>query len=219
MTTVACVFVKGHVPFTSDYVRKLASMVYRWMDRPYRFVCLTDKKESNFGSKVEPIRIPWTGEFRGWWAKVSLFDPALNLTGRVLYLDLDTLVVGPLAPILDFPAPFALIPHAGRFDGRDGLQVVKRFNSSVMVWNAGEQAALYTEWTPAIAAELHGDQDWVGQQAPNAAPMPLEWFPRISEITAGGVFNVPAAAKVVLVKTPKCEEAARRWPSFREVWR
>ena len=46
MTTVACVFVRGHVPFTAEYVTRLAAMVKRWMDRPYQFVCLTDSPES-----------------------------------------------------------------------------------------------------------------------------------------------------------------------------
>jgi hypothetical protein len=217
MTTVACVFVKGHVPFTSEYVRRLASMVRRWMDRPYRFVCLTDKTSLQpFGPTVEAIRIPWNGDLRGWWAKLHLFAPKTGLTGRVLYLDLDTLVVNSLAPILDYPAPFALVPHSGRFEGGGGLRVVKRFNSSVMVFNAGEQAHLFERFTPDVPKDLWGDQCWIGEQSPNAATMPIEWFPRFSEILNG---PVPAAAKVVLMKTPKNVVAAGRYPWVAHAWR
>jgi hypothetical protein len=216
MTTVACVFVQGHVPFTSDYVRRLASMVHRWMDRPFRFVCLTDKVKPEFGPNVEPIRVPWTGEFRGWWAKTLLFDRMLGLSGRILYLDLDTLVVGPLAPILDFPAPFALIPHSGRFEGKGGLQVVKRFNSSVMVWNAGEQSAIYDTFTPEIPKRLWGDQDRIGELCPRAATFPDDWCPRFSDVKDG---VLPPAAKVVLMKTPKNIVAAQRHRWVDEAWR
>lgn len=216
MTTVACVFVQGHVPFSSEYVIRLASMVRRWMDRPYRFVCLTDKKRPQFGAHVEPITIPWAREFYGWWAKLHLFRNDIGLTGRVLYLDLDTLVVNSLAPILDYPAPFALLPHAGRFEGRNGLRVVKRFNSSVMVFNAGEQAHVVDRFTPETPRDLWGDQDHIGECCPDAATMPADWCPRFSEISLQP--HLRDAAKVILMKTPKNVEAARRYDWVREAW-
>lgn len=216
MTTVACVFVQGHVPFTSEYVIRLASMVRRWMDRPYRFVCLTDKKTPEpFGPGIEAIQIPWSREFYGWWAKISLFRADIGLTGRVLYLDLDTLVVNALAPILDFPAPFALVPHSGKFEGMNGRAVVKRFNSSVMAFDAREQSHIAEQWSPDVAARLHGDQDWIGEISTDAATMPLEWFPRISEIRNAAL---PASAKVVLCKSPKNVKAANLYPWVKQAW-
>lgn len=216
MTTVACVFVRGHVAFSSDYVNRLASMVKRWMDRPYRFVCLTDKGRQSITRHIEQVVIPWTGELYGWWAKLYLFRRDIGLTGRVLYLDLDTLVVNSLAPVLDYPANFALLPHAGKFEGLHGRTVVKRFNSSVMVFNAGEQAHIAEAFTPDIATRLWGDQDHIGEQAPNAATLPAGWCPRFSELAG----RKPSAdAKVILMKTPKNVEAARRYWWVREAWR
>jgi hypothetical protein len=216
MTTVACVWVKGHVPYPVEYVSRLEAMVQRWIDRPYRFVCVTDRP-GQLPTGVTPAVIPNQAPLYGWWSKVQLFNPRVALQGRVLYLDLDTLVVASLAPILDYPAPFALVPHAGKFDGMHGRQVVKRFNSSVMVWDAGTQAHLYKAWTPQVAARLWGDQDWIGEQtAPDAAvAMPAAWFPRLSEL---GGSRPSGAAKVVLSKTPKNMEAARRWKWFDQAW-
>jgi hypothetical protein len=213
MTTVVCVWVRGHVPFTAEYVTRLYGMVDRWIDRPFRFVCLTDRPEK-LPSRISTVRIVPPRGCKAWWTKVQLFRPTTSIEGRVLYLDLDTLIVGPLAPILDYPAPFALAPHAGMFQGQDGLAVVKRFNSSVMVWNAGEQAALYDSWTPIVAKRLFGDQDFIGEQCPEAAAMPAAWFPRISAVQP----PFGPDAKVVLVKKPKNIEAAKRWPWFREAW-
>src|SRR5688500_17668854 len=107
MTTVACVWVDGHVPFTADYVTRLRAMVARWMDRPYEFVCLTDRPYQIPTVDTIPVPPPILA-IKGWWSKIQLFNPAMPFTGRVLYLDLDTLIVGALAPILDFPSPFAL---------------------------------------------------------------------------------------------------------------
>ena len=218
MTTVCCLFVRGHVPYTADYVVKLAAMVRRWMDRPYRFVCLTDQpKLLRRWDGIETITVtPFKGLY-AWWNKVQLFDPWIGLSGRTLYLDLDTLVVGPLAPVLDFPAPFALLPHEGRFDGKGPRKVVKRFNSSVMVWNPGHATYLLAAaWHPTVSERLWGDQDWIGEQMPDAATMPAGWFPRLSAIRGG---PVPSEAKVILAKSPKNAEAARRWAWVRQVWR
>lgn len=217
MTTVACVWVQGHVPFTAEYVRKLAAMTRRWMDRPYRFVCLTDRPRKLEGA-VETVEIPGPGGLFGWWPKLRLFDPSVGLSGRVLYLDLDTLIVSALAPVLDYAAPFALVP-----DGAPGFRpkggryaVVKRFNSSVMVWDVGcrETAQLWTTWSPAVAHRLWGDQDHIGEQCPDAATMPAEWFPRLSAVRSGP----PPDAKVILAKSPKNAEAARKIGWVREAW-
>lgn len=214
MLTVACVWVRGNVPYSSTYVARLASMVRRNLDRDCRIVCLTDIPRL-VPKGVEAIRIVKPSG-AGWWAKMQLFSPHVGLKGRVLYLDLDTLVVGPLGPMVDYPEPFALAPDAGNFQPRNGLSVVKRFNSSVMVWNAKEQAELFHRWTPDVMKRLHGDQDFIGEQCPGAATFPLAWVPRLSEIKDEGV--IPEAARVVLCKVPKNIEAAARWPWFAARW-
>jgi hypothetical protein len=213
-TTVACVWVRGHVAYPVEYVTRLEATVARWMDRTYRFVCLTDRP-GRLPKGVEPAVIPTPVGHYAWWSKLQLFNRALPLGGRVLYLDLDTLPVAPLAPLLDYPAPFALVPHAGAFEGLNGRRVVKRFNSSVMVYNAGEQAALFEEWRPDVTLRLWGDQDWIGERAPDAATFPAAWCPRLSEL--GGSPPV-APAVVVLSKKPKNLEAARRWSWFDAAW-
>lgn len=214
MTTIVCVWMQGHVSYPVRYVDRLAGMVRKHMDRPYRFVCLTDRPRQ-VPRGVEAIAIPNLLPLFAWWSKLQCFNAALPLTGRCLYLDLDTVIARSLAPILDYPAPFALIPHTGRFEGKNGRAVVKRFNSSVMVWNAGEQRALFDTWSPAVAERLWGDQDHIGEQAPDAATFPAEWFPRLSAVKAGP----PTDAKVILAKTPKNEQAARLYPWFNKLWR
>lgn len=210
--TVACVWVQGHVPFSARYVVRLRNMVTQHLDRPHRFVCLTDRTRAL--PEIETVGIPWANTLKGWWAKVELFRPG-RFAGRVLYLDLDTLVVDVLDAIVDYPAPAAFVPDAGTFQGKEGKAVVKRFNSSVMVWDAGTLDGLHARWTPSVAQRLWGDQDWAGEQVPDAATLPLEWFPRLSQCQDGP----PAGAKVVLAKVPKNEVAAQRYPWFAERWR
>lgn len=231
MLTVCCVFTSGPYPYTADYVIRLERMVRRHLSREYMFVCLTDRwRELPHPSEdwIEWISesslkgiVPDNGA--GYWQKVKLFDPAIQKLfprGRVLYLDLDTLIVSSLDPIVDFPADFALTEDAFIVDrahlttDRFGRRLVRRFNSSVMVWNAGEQTDMWTRWSPAVAQRLSTDQDWIGEQSEHAVAMPLAWFPRISQVQPPW----PEAAKVVLVKKPKNHIAAAQWPWFDAQW-
>lgn len=222
--TVACVWVKSDGPaefaYSVDYVQCLLDMVIRWCDRTFRFVCLTDRPDE-LPRGVEPAPVEKLPGFAPW-TKLELFNPARGWTGRVLYLDLDTLIVASLAPILDVPASFAITAdppefHKPRLHDRYGREIVRRFNSSVMVWDAGTQTDLYWDFIrrPRVVERLSGDQDWIGERRPDAHAMPRSWFPRLSELQG----QPPTApAKVVLAKVPKNMQAARQWPWFAELW-
>jgi hypothetical protein len=232
--TVACVYVKGPYPYSVDYVVRLERMVRRYLQRPFTFVCLGDAdttREIVHASVTEPGFSPYVIQIKslagvvpdngsGYWNKLRLFDPLLELRGRVLFLDLDTLIVAPLDPIVDYPAGLALTTDAlvterAHIDrDRYGRRLVRRFNSSVMVFDGGTHADLWTRWSPKVAEQLSTDQDWIGEQAEDAVGMPLEWFPRISRVQPPW----PEEAKVVLVKKPKNHEAVTRWPWFEAQW-
>lgn len=221
--TVACLFVKGPWPYTADYVVRLERMVRRYLRRPFRFVCLTDRPELLPGIETLPIaslKGVIADDGIGYWNKLRIFDPAIGFEGRVLYLDLDTLVVADLDPIVDFPASLALTTDAFVKErahitkDRFGRTLVRRFNGSVIVFDGGQHADLFTTWRPADAYRLSTDQDWIAEQAPAAVGMPLEWFPRISQVQ----IPWPEEAKVVLVKKPKGHEAAAKWPWFEPLW-
>lgn len=228
MLTVACVWVHGPVPYTVDYVVRLERMVWRYLERPFRFVCLTDRP-GELPAHITAIPIDWPiGDLPpngvGYWAKVSLFDRRL-FNGRVLYIDLDSLIVSDLSPIVDYPAPFAitadaLIQERAHLDrDRYGRLVVRRFNSSVMVWDAGQGSLIWDDWMPSVTARLSTDQDWIAELYPEAAAIPSAWFPRIGMTQPTPEFQPwPADAKVVLVKKPKPHEAVARWPWFDAMW-
>lgn len=223
MLTVACVMVHGSEAkrrYGPEYVEKLHSMVRRNLDRPFRMVCLTNKP-GLVPSCAEPIKIPYPkGDLkrplRGWWAKPRIFDPELPIEGRVLYLDLDVLVVGRLEPIVDFPADFALVPDmAPTFQGRFPHKVVKGYNSSVVVFDARARPQLWQKWKPRVAKRLWGDQDWIGEQCPGEQTFPKDWFTRITP--SGPPWHEDC--KVVLCIKWKNKVAEEKWPWVAEWWR
>lgn len=221
-TTVCCLLVKGHIAaFNAEYVAALARGVATQMDRPYDFVCLTDQPKA-VAHVARPIPITALPGRNCWWSKLELFNPKHRWEGRLLYLDLDTLVVGSLAPILDFPGPMALAPDgAPNFHGKDGLTCVKKFNGSVIVADAGAFTNLYDAWTPEVTRRLWSDQDLIAEIEPRAQAMPLSWFPRLSAFQPLSPVTAPVwpeDAKVLLTKKPKNHDAARLYPWFKHAW-
>lgn len=162
MLTVACVLSDGPT-YDLSHVRRLQDMVSENLSVPYRFVCLNDSP------------------FPGWWAKISLFKPR-RFKERVLYLDLDVTITGPLDDLADYGGPFVAISDWNR----------RGLNSSVMTWDAGVADHLFTEFDETVMERLDGDQDWITEQMPDAAMFPLGWC--VSYKRQGG--RSPSTAKV-----------------------
>lgn len=215
--TLACVMVKGkRRDYTPKYVHRLRNMVGRHTDRPFKTICLTDRPHE-MPEGVIPVQVPETrkGE-RGWWRKIDLFNPAMPFNGRVLYLDLDTLVVGNLDAILDFPAEFAIAPDsAPTFLGKNGLRTEKGYQSSCIVFDAGSREKIYTEFDKKWKSILWGDQDWIKHICPSEATFPSEWFKRL---TPSGPENWIDQTRIVLCVKWKNEQAAKQFPWFENYW-
>ena len=102
-----------------------------------RLVCFTDD-DAGLDDIAEALSLPTTA-MKAWWLKAYLFSSEADLTGPVLYLDLDTVVCGDLENLaaLASGSRFATLGTAAmRNENRD-----HGYNSSVMAWTA----PLYSE--------------------------------------------------------------------------
>jgi hypothetical protein len=104
---VLCVCKSGG-EYSAEWVRKLKDGVARNLTVPYEFKCLSDIEV--------PDRIPLRHKWPGWWSKLELFR---EITGPTLYLDLDTVITGPLAHLVSLPDDFAMLRnfHVPEFVG------------------------------------------------------------------------------------------------------
>lgn len=124
MTTVATVLRAGGV-FTTEWVTRLRAQCHRHLP-PHSFRCLTDHDDI-------PGGIPLQHSWPGWWAKLELFRPDV-FTGRVVYFDLDTLLVGDASPLFDYQGTFAALSDFFR---------PEIWASGVMAWDAAETSKLW----------------------------------------------------------------------------
>ncbi|MEQ8817354.1 MAG: tetratricopeptide repeat protein [Thalassobaculum sp.] len=157
--TVACV--KHGTKYGPDYVNRLYAMVRRHLPGDWRFVCHTDDP-SGLRPEVGVIDISRTG-LRGWWTKLALFDPATPIADRtVLYLDLDTVVVGDLRFIGELKVGFHIMEHPD----------APGFNSSVMLFDRAFAAPLHRDFRQQDMDRLPGDQDWIEECMPGIDTFP-----------------------------------------------
>lgn len=82
MTTICTVFKTG-----GDFKPEHVQALHRQFGK-HKSICLTDYGEIS-GVKTKPLTKNW----RGWWAKLNLFNPSL-VRGDILYMDLDTVITG-----------------------------------------------------------------------------------------------------------------------------
>lgn len=146
--TFACVQAGNYLGRGKEYVNKLFSAVKRHCHEHFRFVCLTDDAEG-YVHGVETIALP--ADLEGWWGKLYLFKDGVFAQGeRVVFLDLDTLIIGKLDSLCAYRGHFAVLqdfywPHL--------------IGPGVMAWEAGTLGFAWDEWDKA-ARPRHPQGDW-----------------------------------------------------------
>jgi len=180
MITVVCVNVENYLGRGAEYVEKLRAMVARHLSLPHRFECIS------------------VSDKPGWWAKIDLFQPG-RFNGRVLYLDLDTVIVGPLD---------ALANSKGILHLADWGWSKNDYGSGVMVWDAGEHEEIWSRYDPTVPERFRGDQDWMTHLGGwSALPKGLCVSYRYESRNA----PPPAARVVCMHGTPKPHEIGTGW--------
>jgi hypothetical protein len=158
---IACVLRSGGA-YKPEHVRRLQAQAAKFAP-DVTFVCLSDVRVP--GVMTWPLRHDWPG----WWSKIELFrHSAFGVGARVLYLDLDTTIVGDLRPLLDRPEPFLALAN---FYVRAGRQTVGgELGSGLMQWTAGDMGHIYDRFAvnpDGIMANCggYGDQLFIHNEA------------------------------------------------------
>lgn len=236
MSDANCIVVKWGDKYPAAEVNRLFAGVARMTKRDVRFLCLTDDPEG-LAPDIEPLALRDTplqsriraaqGRLRragGALRKTAVFEPGLvpDLEGRLLCLDIDVLVTGPLDDLFDhapgkvvMPPPFKARSHietrgegsAILFDpGRHGFlhDDIARNTEEMLDFSMGSEQR-YTSFT----AERHGalahfPPDWVvsfTRHAMPPRPLNLVLPPRLP----------PGARILCFPSHPKADEAVSGW--------
>ena|ERR1035437_7799108 len=147
MLRIVCVNAGNYCGRGAEYVNILHDSVNRNLsqDTEYVFECFTDDPTGlNEGIVARELH----GGLSGWWNKLYLFKQGLFPEGdRIVYFDLDTVIVSGLDDIVKYNGSFAILRDVYR---HDGLQ------SSVMMWQANKKAHLWDLWLGSGCAKIEG---------------------------------------------------------------
>lgn len=146
------------------YPKRLRNMVRRNLKAPHKFHCFSGDYLRFFApdpfwqykSQHRPTL------YRGY-PLLFVFNPALPLTGKILFLGLDVVITGSLDELVEAPGFTAI---------RDWWQ--GNYNNSVMLFDAGSHADVFTDFPP-DEPESKTEQDWLKEKIPNGNTWPDEW--------------------------------------------
>lgn len=126
---------KAGKAYGPEYVNRLGSMIGRHLKQDFRLFCLTDDPRG-LDDRIDVIPLPV--DLEKWWGKLYFFKPGVLPAGeRVIYFDLDTLIVGSLDELVKYRGSFATLmdfywPHL--------------VGPAVMLWEAGKHAQIWERW-------------------------------------------------------------------------
>jgi hypothetical protein len=169
-------------------------MTNRHLSEPHNFICITDDPTGIVdGVIIKPITMANT---EGWWHKLSFFsDPLYDLSGPVLTLDLDVVIVDNIDCFFDYPGEFCIIKDYYEQNG---------WNSSIMKFEAGQHSDILEDfdykYVEADPKRYWGDQAWITECRPDAMLWPESWVQSykwqcLDEFKR---FSIPQDCKVVL---------------------
>jgi len=166
-----------------EYANRLYRQLQRVMSIPFRFICFTDN-EKDLDKGIDALPLPDVGlggspDLR--WRKVALFrEDLFGLSGTAIFLDLDVVVVGDLAPMLELPGEFYVCHERTLFPKR--LRNVRRAltnrrryrwanaegNTSIIRFELGKCGAIYDDYladTDTIVSKFRREQEFVTLKA------------------------------------------------------
>jgi len=190
---VACV--KKGEKYGAEYVRNLQAGVARHLSIEHEFLCLTDTPMVGVNCELLKHDLP------GWWSKLELFrDGLFSRDDRVLYFDVDTLMVDNIDDIASYDGPFTILRDAYRPWG---------YQSGVMAFPGNSCVDIWDEWCRVGQPKLEGgDQAWIECMRHDIALL-QDLFPdRLLSYKANCRNQIPPGASVVFFhghpKPPEC---------------
>lgn len=129
MSASVAIVMRQGPEYRPEHARWIARQVRRATDAP--LICLSD---AEIGDGVE--RVPLVCSWPGWWAKMEMFRPEIR--GDLFYLDLDTVITGSLAGLVDRGRTTILRDF---YIGGDALQ------SSVMYLTEADRRRVWSAWS------------------------------------------------------------------------
>lgn len=169
--------------YPAGYVNVLYNAVHAHLREPFRFVCLTDDS-AGLLPVIEAYPIPdlplrpqdWRA---GAWPKLGVFKRDLyGLSGRALFIDLDSVIVGDLGPLFTREGRLILLDGGENWRPKAKGTALPLPATGVFAFTLGTLGHIVDTFRqdPAGHADrLKLEQAFVGEMVPDADYWPADW--------------------------------------------
>ena len=155
MITVACVFWGDK--FSLDYVYNLKAMVKRNTTIEHKFVCFSDRQIPGIETLILPKGM------MGWWNKIYMFKKNNGLSDRVVYLELDTVIVNNIDWLLEWNGDFMGIEDLGAINSHQS-HLKNKLQSAILAFDYNKNHAIwdyYIKNKVTIEKKIRGDGEYL----------------------------------------------------------
>lgn len=214
--------------YSVEDVMKLRRGVARNLRQPHRFLVMTERERSwSPPEKIErhAIKNPDLLAHRGCFARLRMFDPGWQqnrgIDDRLVCLDLDMVITGPLDNLFDRPEAFVIL------GGGNSVNPCP-FNGSVMMLRPGHHEEVWTDFSIEAVSkikfyEFPDDQGWIAHKLPSAATWPCGRKSGIFAFMKPGwpIFNrnvLPSNASIVAFPGAREPRDFKHLPWVRQHW-
>lgn len=139
--TTHIVCVKWGDLYGPEYVNKLYRAVERNTTLDFQFTCFTDDP-NDVDNEVACRDLP-ASRLTGWWNKMYLFSSDTRITDRILYFDLDTVIVANIDEYMTFDGEFLVLRD---FYSARTKPKGDRFGSGLMSWQGGTMNQIWSDF-------------------------------------------------------------------------
>ncbi len=150
------------------YWDRLAKAVKKNLSLPHEFIMICDNADELEGDYTK-IRMDMEKDFFGFWTKMTIFRPKpFGITGRILLLDVDTLITGNLDELGNLHDDFYTYPNWW----------ADTIAFAVTLMDAGARTQLWEEFIKdpkGIMERFGNDEEFISKFCPNEKYFPAPW--------------------------------------------
>ncbi len=213
--------------YSVEDVRKLRDGIGRHLHQPHRFLVMTERERDwtpPHGTERHAIKDPHLLAHKGCFVRLRMFDYGWQQNRKIDYklvcLDLDMVITGPLDLVFDRPETFVILGGANSVNPCP-------FNGSVMMVRPGHHGELWTDFTIEEARKIKfhdfpDDQGWIAHKLPTAATWQAGKKSGIYAFKKPGwpahSFNLPPDARIVAFPGARQPKDYMKFSWVRQHW-
>ena len=169
--------------YPASYVNVLYQACRANITGDFKFVCLTENQDgldpAIISHPIPDLNLEphhWT---KGGWPKLAVFaKDFFGLTGRALFIDLDTVISGSLDPFFDYKAPKMVTIDTGPTWGVGDTNASPLAGTGIFTFDLGAHSNILDHFMhnrDAIVNEHRIEQIYVQDMVDNMAFWPKDW--------------------------------------------